>query len=90
MEAALGALQKSIASGPLKDRSKMERRLGRIQARRQQVNDRSAITLRDTPVGVRLAWEMNKDREAWRALWEGAYMVRTNLQADSAEQMWSM
>ena len=39
---------------------------------------------------MRLLWEMKKDREAWRDLREGAYMLRTNLQADSAEQMWSM
>src|SRR5260370_22588062 len=39
MEAALEALKKSIASGRLKDRYKMERRLGRIQARHPQVND---------------------------------------------------
>ncbi len=90
MEKALKALEKSISSGRLKDRYKMERRLGRIQARHPQVNDLFALTLRDTPAGVRLAWEMKKDREAWRELREGAYMLRTNLQADSAEQMWSM
>src|SRR5450755_4517482 len=39
MEVALEALKKSIASGRLKDRYKMERRLGRIQARHPQVND---------------------------------------------------
>jgi len=39
MEAALEALEKSIAGGRLKDRYKMERRLGRIQARHPQVND---------------------------------------------------
>jgi transposase len=90
MEAALEALEKSIASGRLKDRYKMERRLGRIQARHPQVNDLFEVTLRDTPAGVRLVREMKKDREAWRDLREGAYMLRTNLQADSAEQMWSM
>jgi transposase len=90
MEAALEALKKSITSGRLKDRYKMERRLGRIQARHPQVNDLFEVTLRDTPAGVRLLWEMKKDREAWRDLREGAYMLRTNLQADSAEQMWSM
>jgi transposase len=90
MERALQALEKSIASGRLKDRYKMERRLGRIQARHPQVNDLFEVTLRDTPAGVRLLWEMKKDREAWRNLREGAYMLRTNLQADSAEQMWSM
>src|SRR5208337_2497412 len=76
--------------GRLKDRYKMERRLGRIQARHPQVNDLFEVTLRDTPAGVRLLWAMKKDREAWRDLREGAYMLRTNLQADSAEQMWSM
>jgi transposase len=90
MEAALGALRKSIASGRLKDRYKMERRLGRIQARHPQVNDLFEVALRDTPAGVRLLWEMKKERAAWRDLREGAYMLRTNLQADSAEQMWSM
>ena len=90
MEKALQALEKSITRGRLKDRYKMERRLGRIQARHPQVNDLFEVTLRDTPAGVRLLWEMKKDREAWRDLREGAYMLRTNLQADSAEQMWSM
>jgi transposase len=90
MEKALQALEKSIASGRLKDRYKMERRLGRIQARHPQVNDLFEVTLRETPAGVRLLWEMKKDKEAWRDLREGAYLLRTNLQADSAEQMWSM
>src|ERR1700684_1417665 len=90
MEKALQALEKSIASGRLKDRYKMERRLGRIQARHPQVNDLFEVSLRETPAGVRLLWEMKKDKVAWRDLREGAYMLRTNLQADSAEQMWSM
>ena len=90
MESALAALEKSIARGRLKDRYKMERRLGRIQERHPQVNDLFEVTLRDTAAGVRLVWAMKKDREAWRDLREGAYMLRTNLQADSAEQMWSI
>jgi transposase len=90
MEAALEALEKNIAHGRLKDRYKMERRLGRIQAKHPQVSDLFEVALRDTPAGVRLVWEMKEDRKAWRDLREGAYMLRTNLQADSTEQMWSM
>jgi hypothetical protein len=71
MEKTLQALEKSIASGRLKDRYKMERRLGRIQARHPQVNDLFEVNLRDTPAGVRLLWEVKKDREAWRVLREG-------------------
>jgi hypothetical protein len=39
MEEALKRLAKTIETGRLKDRHKMERRLGRIQARHSQVND---------------------------------------------------
>src|SRR5664279_3885598 len=89
MEDALQRLQKTIAAGRLKDRNKMERRLGKIQARHPSVNDLIEVTLRDTPQGVRLEWEMKAERKAWRELREGAYLLRTNVQADSAEQLWS-
>lgn len=89
MEEALNGLAKTIAKGRLKDRHKMERRLGRIQARHSQVNDLYNVILRDTPDGVRLIWEIQAERKDWRELREGAYMLRTNLKADTAEQMWS-
>ena len=89
MEAALERLAKTIETGRLKDRNKMERRLGRIQARHPQVSDLYEVELRDTPEGVRLLWEIKKDRKVWRGLREGAYMLRTNLQAGSAEELWS-
>jgi transposase len=89
MEEALQRLEKTIAAGRLKDRHKMERRLGKIQARHSQVNDLFEVALRDTPAGVRLVWGMKKERTAWRDLREGAYLLRTNLRADSAEELWS-
>jgi hypothetical protein len=89
MEAALQRLAKTIETGRLKNRNKMERRLGHIQARHPQVSDLYEVELRDTPEGVRLLWEIKKDRKLWRGLREGAYMLRTNLQAGSAEQLWS-
>jgi transposase len=89
MELALQGLQKSIAAGRLKDRNKMERRLGKIQARHSQVNDLFEVALRDTPEGVRLIWGIKKERKTWRDLREGTYMLRTNIQAESAEQLWS-
>src|SRR6516165_3120386 len=89
MERALRALEQNIAAGRLKDRNKMERRLGKIQARHSQVNDLFEVALRDTPEGVRLFWEIKKERKTWRDLREGAYMLRTNLTAGSAEEFWS-
>src|ERR1700756_2467215 len=89
METALKGLEKAIALGRLKDRNKMERRLGKIQARHPSVNDLYQVELRDTSEGVRLFWEIKKDHQKWRESREGAYLLRTNLQAASAEELWS-
>src|SRR5947209_10820030 len=89
MEDALQRLAKAIQTGRLKDRNKMERRLGRIQERYPQVHDLYAVALSDTATGTRLVWEMKTERKQWRDLREGAYMLRTNLQANSAEELWS-
>jgi transposase len=89
METALKGLEKTIAAGRLKDRNKMERRLGKIQARHPQVNDLYDVALQDTAEGVRLSWQMKEDRKKWRESREGAHLLRTNLQAETAEQLWS-
>jgi transposase len=89
MESALKRLAKTIEAGRLKDRNKMERRLGRIQARHPQVNDLYEVALRDTAEGVRLHWAIKEDRQVWRGLREGAYMLRSNLQTGTAEELWS-
>jgi len=88
MEKALKGLEKTIAQGRLKNRNKMERRLGKIQARHPSVNDLYDISLSDTAEGVRLVWQIKEDRKSWRESREGAYLLRTNLQADTAEQLW--
>jgi transposase len=89
METALKSLEKTIAAGRLKDRNKMERRLGKIQARHPQVNDLYDVALKDTAEGVRLFWQIKEDRRNWRESREGAYLLRTNLRAETAEELWS-
>jgi transposase len=89
MEDALTRLAKTIEKGRLKDRHKMERRLGAIQARHSQVSDLYEVSLRETPEGVRLFWSMKEERKDWRSLREGAYMLRTNLPSGNAEELWS-
>jgi len=89
METALKGLEKAIATGRLKDRNKMERRLGKIQARHPQVNDLYDVSLRETVEGVRLFWQIKEDRRNGRASREGAYLLRTNLKAETAEELWA-
>ena len=38
---------------------------------------------------MRLSWQMKEDRKSWRESREGAYLLRTNLQAGTAEELWS-
>ena len=87
MEDALQRLAKTIETSRLKDRNKMERRLGRIQATHPQVNDLYEVMLRDTSQGIRLQWSIREDRKIWRGLREGAYMLRSNLQGGTAEEL---
>src|SRR3954454_15910994 len=89
MQDALKRLARTIETGRLKDRNKMERRLGPFQASHSQMNDLYEVALRDTPEGVRLYWDIKEDRKIWRGLREGAYMLRTNLEAGTAEELWS-
>src|SRR5450755_4343718 len=89
METALKGLEKAIVKGRLKDRNKMERRLGKIQARHPQVNDLYDVALKDTVEGVRLFWQIKEGRKNWRESREGAYLLRTNLKAETAEELWS-
>src|SRR5271167_117799 len=89
MEDALKRLAKTIETGRLKDRNKMERRLGRIQASHSQVNDLYEVALEDSPNGIRLHWQMKEDRQNWRESREGTYLLRTNLKSETADELWS-
>jgi transposase len=89
MEKALGGLAQRVATGKLKDRGKIERRLGRIEARYPSVADLYQAQLVKTAAGLRVDWQMLADRRAWRETREGAYLLRTNLQAEAAAELWT-
>ncbi len=89
MEQALARLTKHVAEGKLKDRNKIERRLGRMEARYPQVADLYQMQAVEEESGVRVEWRMLPERKAWQEAREGAYLLRTNLQAGSAPELWS-
>jgi transposase len=88
IEKSLKGLEKRIKEGRLKDRYKMERYLGRIQAANPQAADLYQMAIADTPEGARLQWAIKPDQQKWREAREGAYMLRTNLAAESAAELW--
>src|SRR5207302_7879559 len=88
MEKALVKLEKRIASGQLKDRLKIERMLGKIQARHPSVNDLYQMSVVEKRDGLRLEWKLIEERRAWRDAREGAYLLRTNLKEERPEELW--
>ena len=88
IEKALARLEKRIAEGKLKDRFKMERNLGRIQAAHPQVADLYEMAVKDTKEGARLVWRQKPEQQQWLEAREGAYLLRTNLTGNSTADLW--
>jgi len=88
IEKALTGLAKRIADGKLKDRGKMFMGLGRIQASHPQVADLYEMALKDSQEGARLVWRQKPEQQQWLEAREGAYLLRTNLTADGAADLW--
>ena len=89
MERALKHLAQRVEKGQLKDRPKIERRLGRIQARYPQVADLYEMSLSETAGHLALNWKEIAERRVWREAREGAYLLRTNLEGARAEELWT-
>jgi transposase len=89
MERALKKLTQQVEEGQLKDRSKIERRLGKIQARHPQVADLYTMSLTEREGRVALDWKLIEERRTWREAREGAYLLRTNLEGESADELWT-
>jgi transposase len=89
LETALRRLERRVATGQLKDRATIERALGRLHARYPMVADLYAMTVHEQGGTLHLAWQLIEERRAWRDAREGAYLLRTNLQGQSAEELWT-
>jgi len=88
IEKALTGLEKRIVEGKLKDRAKMWMRLGRIQASHPQVADLYEMAIKDSKEGARLVWRQKPEQQQWLEAREGAYLLRTNLTAGTAADLW--
>ena len=85
MEKALAGLEKRVAEGKLRDRNKIERRLGAIQARHPQVADLYELEVIEHQGRLQLKWQLRRQRTIWQRAREGAYLLRTNLPAADPE-----
>ena len=89
MEDALRRLERRVATGRLKDRDKIQRCLGRIEARHPQIADLYDMRVVVMAEGLRVHWAIKPERQIWRDAREGAYLLRTNLRGENAQALWS-
>jgi len=89
IEDALARLAKRVATGKLKDRGKIERRVGRIQASYPSVADLYQMQVVEREGRLQLEWQILRERRAWQEAREGAYLLRTNLAAESPAALWT-
>jgi len=82
-------LAQRVATGKLKERGKIERRLGRIAARSPSVADLYAMRRVEKEGQLHVDWQLLPERRTWQETREGAYRLRTNLPADSAAELWT-
>jgi transposase len=91
IEMALAKLAARIDSSSKRlSAAQVNRQIGRILQRNQRSAARFAITLQvaDGPAGFRLHVEHDQTFDDWAALSEGAYLLRTNIDDWSDEQLW--
>ena len=92
IEHGLASLHARIqrARQPL-DRSKTERQIGRLLASNARAAARYHIALLDDPArpaGLRLQWSTGRDWDDWTSLSQGCYVLRTNVQDWTPEELW--
>lgn len=73
------------------DRGTLERQIGRLLERNSRASARYSIWLTEdktTPAGVKLNWSTRPQWEDWARLSEGTYILRSNIQEWTDEELW--
>ena len=91
IDAALQCLAKRIARAKKRlDPAQVNRQIGRILQRNQRAASRFAIAIEPDSgaAGFRLVVSYNTSFDDWAALSEGAYLLRSNIEDWSDQQLW--
>jgi transposase len=88
LEQALRRLEQRVSRGRLNDRAKIDNALGRLRARHSRVAPLYQMGVVEAEGRLQMEWKLIEERRAWQEAREGAYLLRTNLEGESAEQLW--
>ncbi len=73
------------------DRSQIERQIGRLLQRNARAARRYSVNITDdpsAPSGLSLDWSLATEWDDWLRASEGCYVLRTNVQDWTAEELW--
>lgn len=89
---ALGSLSRRLESlNKRADRSQVERQIGRMLQRNSRAAGKFVIQVYEEPTRrskLRLEWHEKPEWSEWARLTEGAYILRTNVEKWTAEELW--
>jgi transposase len=88
IEEELQKLQQGCASGRIKSVNVAERRIGRILERNQRAAALFAIEVKERDGAVAVTWTVRDALSDWEKLSEGCYLLRSNIQDWTAEELW--
>ncbi len=88
IEKALDGLKRQVKEGRLKNRDKIHVRIGRILASHPEVADLYQVAVKEESGELCLEWTGKEGQQQWREAREGAYLLRTNLTAATAAELW--
>jgi transposase len=89
IESALGNLARQVKAGRLKNRDKIHVRIGQILASHPQSADLYSVGVKEESGQLRIEWSAKPGQQQWRETREGAYLLRTNLTAATASELWA-
>lgn len=73
------------------ERGELERQIGRLLGTNSRASARYLITLskdQSTPAKLKLKWNIRKEWEDWSQLGEGTYILRSNIEEWTDEELW--
>ena len=73
------------------DRGALERQIGRLLERNSRAAARYVISITEqhsTPAGLKLTWSTRAEWDDWASLSEGTYILRTNIDQWTDEELW--
>jgi transposase len=90
LQKSLQKLKDAVALGRLKDKSRIERRVGALLHKYSRAARSFHVQLTSSDNGLSLDCSVRQDWADWARLSQGCYLLRTNLKEQDPKKLWPM